>query len=64
MIFSYPINIQLIYFALCLVIAIFGINKTMGFWGNLFFSILFSPILGLIVLLVSGGKRAKSKKTA
>jgi len=61
MILSYPINIQLIYFACCLVIALFGINKSMGFWGYLFFSMLFSPILGLVVLTVSGKKQDKKK---
>ena len=61
MIFSYPLQIQLIYFACCLAIAIFGINRNMGFCGYLFFSVLFSPILGIVVLAVSGKKKDKTK---
>jgi hypothetical protein len=61
MIFSYPINIQLIYFGCCLLVAIFGINKKMGFWGYLFFSMIFSPILGLVVLAVSGTKKVQKE---
>jgi hypothetical protein len=61
MIFSFPVNIQLIYFAACFVVAILGINKNMGFWGYLFFSVLFSPLLGLIIVAVSGGKKEKTK---
>ncbi len=59
---SLPPHIVAIYIGLCLVIAFFGINKKMGFWGILFFSIIFSPVMGLIVLLVSGKRNTKSNK--
>ncbi len=42
---------------LSLVIALLGKNRKLGFWGYLFFSLLFTPILGFIVLLASDKKR-------
>jgi len=62
MVLSYPLNVKMIYFAGCLLVALCGIRRRMGFWGYLFFSMIFSPILGLIVLLVSGKKRSSKKK--
>ncbi|VEN73184.1 Membrane protein [Candidatus Desulfarcum epimagneticum] len=61
MVFVYPPYVQIIYFGLCLLLALCGMNRKMGFWGYLFFSVVFSPLLGLIVLLVSGKKRSKEK---
>ncbi|OQY59002.1 MAG: hypothetical protein B6245_08795 [Desulfobacteraceae bacterium 4572_88] len=52
-IFFYPPIIQIAYFLLCFVIAGAGWNKRMGFWGYLFASILFSPLIGLMLLIVS-----------
>ena len=62
MVLSYPLNVKIIYFAGCMLVALCGIRRRMGFWGYLFFSMIFSPILGLIVLLVSGRKRPSKKK--
>ena len=62
MVLAFPPHVQLIYFACCLLIALFGIRKRMGFWGHLFFSVIFSPIVGLILLLVSGKKRPPKEK--
>jgi len=56
-IFSLPVNIQLIYFILCVVIGIVGMNRIMGFWGNMFCSMIFSPIVGLMIILVSSKKK-------
>jgi len=58
-IFSFPLNIQAIYFFLSLLVAVIGKNRAMGFWGNLFFSAIFSPLLGIIVVSVSGKKQDK-----
>lgn len=60
MIMSYPSTIQLLYFALSFVVAVAGWNKKMGFWGYLFVSILLSPLIGLMMVLVSGEKAPKS----
>ena len=56
-IFSFPPTMQIIYFALSLIIGVFGINRIMGFWGYLFCSIIFSPVIGLMVLMVSSKKK-------
>ncbi|QTA87805.1 hypothetical protein [Desulfonema magnum] len=61
-ILSSPVAIQAIYFASCLVIALAGVNKKMGFWGYLFCSIIFSPLIGLMVVLVS--EKTKKEETA
>lgn len=57
-IFSFPPTIQIIYFSLSLIIGVLGSNRVMGFWGYMFCSIIFSPIIGLMVLLVSSKKKA------
>jgi hypothetical protein len=43
-----------------LIIGYYGRNKKMGFWGYLFGSILLTPIIGLILLLISGPKNEES----
>ncbi|MDG2260439.1 MAG: hypothetical protein P8L68_18340 [Paracoccaceae bacterium] len=47
----------LIYLGVCLLIAMFGVNKRMGFWGYFFASLALTPILGLLLLIVSGPRR-------
>lgn len=37
-----------------LVIAYFGRRRTGGFWGMLFFSLILSPLLGLLALIIAG----------
>jgi len=56
-IFSFPPNIQILYFSISLIIGMAGMNRIMGFWGYLFCSIIFSPVIGLMVLLVSSKKK-------
>lgn len=56
MVAKFPFPVQFFYFALSIVIGVAGMNRTMGFWGYLFTSILFSPVIGLMVVLVSGKK--------
>lgn len=41
------------YLSLCVVVAIVGRKKTIGFWGFLFFSIVFSPLIGLAILSIA-----------
>ena len=55
---SLPMYIQLIYIALCLVIGFFGRNKVMRFWGNFFCSMVLSPIIGGLIILVSEKKKS------
>ncbi|RLC08355.1 MAG: hypothetical protein DRI57_24165 [Deltaproteobacteria bacterium] len=62
MIFAYPITIQLIYLLFCFLIAVAGWNRRMGFWGYLFASVLFSPLIGLMLFLVSEKRNPKKTK--
>jgi hypothetical protein len=43
----------LIYLAVCAILGFIGRRTKLGFWGYFFGSIILSPILGLIILLVS-----------
>ncbi len=43
-----------LYLLLCLLIALMGMNRKMGFWGYFFGSIVLTPVIGLLLLLVSG----------
>lgn len=44
----------LIYGIACLLVGILGANRTMGFWGYFFASAVFTPIVGFIMMLISG----------
>lgn len=46
-----------IYVAASLIIAILGINRKFGFWGYLFGSLLFSPVIGIFLLCASDSKK-------
>ncbi|MBF0119262.1 MAG: hypothetical protein HQK79_10540 [Desulfobacterales bacterium] len=61
LILSSPFELQVVYFVLSFIIALIGINRKMGFWGYLFCSILFSPLIGLMVVMVSA-KNVSAKK--
>lgn len=41
---------------LSILIGAFGRQRTMGFWGYFFASIVLTPIIGLLLVLVSGRK--------
>jgi hypothetical protein len=42
-----------IYLFLCLIVAIAGLNRKLGFWGYLFASILLTPLVGIVLVFVS-----------
>lgn len=48
----------IVYIVLCLGVGYLGIDRKMGFWGYFFFALFFSPILALLMVLVSD-RRAK-----
>lgn len=54
-VFSSPV-ITAIYFVACLLVAFSGMNRKMGFWGYFFGSILLTPLIGLLLVLVSAKK--------
>lgn len=47
----------LIYLGLCLVVAMLGIGRKMGFYGYLFASLLLTPLIGVLLVLVSGPRK-------
>lgn len=49
------------YFAASVLIALLGTNRTMGFWGYFFASLLLTPVMGLLLLLTSGPKSKPQK---
>jgi hypothetical protein len=50
------LNYSIPYFAASLLIAFLGVNRTMGFWGYFFASLLLTPVMGALLLLTSGPK--------
>lgn len=48
--------IGIVYFVLCLLIAILGRNRIMGFWGYFFGSIILTPMIGFLLFSVSAKK--------
>lgn len=47
----------IIYFFVSLFIGMLGNNKTMGFWGYFFGSLIFTPLVGIILVIVSSPKK-------
>jgi len=46
----------ILWIGLCFVVALSGQNKTVGYWGVFFLSLILSPLIGLIIGLVSAPK--------
>ncbi len=44
------------WFILSIIVALLGDNKKIGIWAAFFISLIFSPLIGLIVVLVSDRK--------
>jgi phosphate/sulfate permease len=42
-----------IWISLCFLVALAGTEKSVGYWGTFFLSLLVSPLIGLIIALVS-----------
>jgi hypothetical protein len=47
-----------LYLVLCFVIAIVGHDRPLRFWGYFLSSFLFTPLIGLLLLLAAGDNRA------
>ena len=43
----------ILYILLSFIIGLLGTNRKFGFWGYFFYSLLFTPFLGIIILLAS-----------
>lgn len=49
-----------IYFLLCLIIGLSGMNRKFGFWGYFFGSILLTPLIGILLVLASDPRKSKA----
>ena len=45
------------YLILCFILALIGRRQKFGFWGLLFCSLLFTPLVGLLIIAGSGRQR-------
>jgi hypothetical protein len=43
----------LLYIFLSIIIGLLGANRKFGFWGYFFYSLLFTPFLGIIIVCAS-----------
>jgi hypothetical protein len=48
------------YVGLCVVVALMGRKKTIGFWGFFFFSMILSPLFGLAILIIAKDREPKT----
>ena len=46
-----------IIFVLSLLIGLMGMNSRLGFWGNFFASVLFTPVVGLLLVIAASSKK-------
>ena len=49
----------LIYFVFCLLIAMLGMHKPLGFFGYLVSSLLLTPVIGLLLIAAAGDNRVR-----
>jgi hypothetical protein len=46
-------QMMMLNFFASLIIGLLGVNRKMGFWGYFFSSLLLTPLIGILLLLVS-----------
>lgn len=46
----------IIWFILCFIVGAIGTNRKIGFWKAFFFSLILSPVFGVIITLISPKK--------
>jgi hypothetical protein len=52
------LELAVAYFVLCLVAGIVGRNRRIGFWGYLFCSFIFTPLISLLFLYFASPRKA------
>jgi hypothetical protein len=50
-------QLHLAYFAICLLIGIFGMRRKFGFWGYFFSSLLLTPVIGILLVIGSDPRK-------
>jgi hypothetical protein len=49
----------LVYVGLCFFVAVIGNTRPLRFWGYFFSSFLFTPLVGLLLLMAAGKNRVR-----
>lgn len=52
-----PLELAALYGLLCLIAAIAGRDRRIGFWGFLFCSFIFTPVISLLFLYFASDRR-------
>jgi hypothetical protein len=52
-----PVVILIVYISFCILVGLCGIHRRMGFTGTFILSIVLTPVLVLIILLITGPSR-------
>lgn len=52
--------ITIVFLVMAIIIGICGRNQRFGFWGHFFATLLFTPLVGILLLLASGGGKART----
>jgi hypothetical protein len=55
-------DLTVIWFLLSIIVGMLGKNTYIGFWGNFILSLFFSPLVGIVYVLLA--KRETGKKHA
>lgn len=55
--------VVVIWIGLCFIVALVGKDKNIGYWGVFFLSLILSPLIGLIIGLVSSTATSKQSFT-
>jgi uncharacterized membrane protein len=48
-----------IYVVFCLLVAVLGVRKPLGFWGYLIGSLILTPVIGLLLIAAAGDSRVR-----
>jgi Na+/melibiose symporter-like transporter len=57
------LELTVIYFVLCLIAAIAGRNRRIGFWGYFFCSIIFTPFISLLFLFFAMPRKVRKQNS-
>ena len=53
-----PVGLVVLYLVFCVLVGLCGTQRRIGFFGTFILSVLFTPVVALIVLLLTAPKRA------
>jgi hypothetical protein len=53
-----PVGLVIIYLVFCVLVGLCGTQRRIGFFGTFLLSFLFTPVVALVVLILTAPKRA------